>query len=86
MTDQEKIEKLAEWFGRNMFDKDKDGRCLAYEQHSGLDRPWNPLINIADAWMLVEKVNELYQSNIVSPIDYACFEGMSKWLIGRTPP
>ncbi len=56
MTNQEKIERLATdvmgwkenasgmWY-------DKEGRYLAFEY-------WNPFVNIADAWMLVEKMEQ----------------------------
>jgi len=64
MTDTEKIERLAKWMG---WHKSKGSEwfwaepevvrgALSFPDRYVHDSSWNPLTNIADAWMLVEKI------------------------------
>lgn len=72
MTGAEKIERLAKWMGKDTPDGHDprimlgtDGRyyidtvVCAYSKDAEPEyrvRIWNPLINLPDAWMLVEKL------------------------------
>lgn len=57
MTDQEKTAKLAKWMG---WTKHYGHQGLEYAWYNGSGKvvgmDWLPLIDIADAWMLVNKV------------------------------
>ena len=65
-TDQEIIEKIAQWMG---FSKSELKICGHYEN-------WNPLENIADAWEIVDKLEtENFIMNLSNPMN-----GQVKWL------
>jgi hypothetical protein len=63
VTDEQKIEKLAKWRGWKYTYIPADKSLGDAEAHAVLRRHhwthWNPLTNIADAWMLVEHAKQI---------------------------
>jgi len=83
MADAEKIERLAKWMGWNkelyinleegvQYLVWSSGELINYNDKKVDD--WNPLVNIADAWILLEWAAELRKN---SP-DLNCKEGFSE--------
>ena len=58
MTDEQKIEKLAKWMGWQLFEENGFRWWATLKGEEAASIGWNPLVNIADAWMLIEKARE----------------------------
>jgi len=78
MTEQERIKRLAEWVGWKWptlipnFNGDGSVEHLPDGQPAYIEcyKDWNPLLNIQDAWMLVEKaLNDKWDFHLESTPD-----------------
>ena len=56
MTDQDRIKRLAHWMGWHI--EEWNTELWIFTDVSSELSYWNPLVNIQDAWMLIEKLKE----------------------------
>lgn len=78
MTDADRIKRLAEWL-----DKPYNIGMAGGVYIMGCPLAWNPLVNIQDAWMLVEKAIQQYDFHLA----YDCVCRMWRaYLLHTLPP